>query len=92
MDVTVMLVTNYAFFYKKYFYDKMKLKNPETLRKCWENLQPQMPELQFLKALIFPRVLGKLQNSVNVRFFSDLKFFSAFIIKKMAFIVSVKTN
>ena len=51
-----------------------------------------MPELQFLKALIFPRVLGKLQNSVNVRFFSDLKFFSASIIKKMAFIVGVKTN
>ena len=28
----------------------MSLKNPQTLRKCSENLQPQMPELQFLKA------------------------------------------
>ena len=27
----------------------MSLKNPKTLRKCEENLQPQMPELQFLK-------------------------------------------
>ena len=38
----------------------MSLKSPKT------SLQPQMPELQFLKALIFPRVLKKdlpkLQN------------------------------
>ena len=27
----------------------MSLKNPKTLRKCEGNLQPQMPELQFLK-------------------------------------------
>ena len=27
----------------------MSLKNPNTLRKCEENLQPQMPGLQFLK-------------------------------------------
>ena len=27
----------------------MSLKNPKTLRKREENLQPQMPELQFLK-------------------------------------------
>ena len=33
----------------------MSLKSPKTLRKCYENLQPQTPELQFLKALIFPR-------------------------------------
>ena len=36
----------------------MSLKNPKTLRKCEENLQPQMPvELQFLETLIFPRAL-----------------------------------
>ena len=35
----------------------MSLKNTKTLRKCQENLQPQMPELQFLKTLIFPRAL-----------------------------------
>ena len=35
------------FFYKKIFYKKMSLKNPKTLGKCSENLQPQMPELQF---------------------------------------------
>ena len=33
------------FFYKKNFYKKMSLKNPNTLRKCWENLQPQMLQL-----------------------------------------------
>ena len=27
----------------------MSLKNPKTLRECEENLQLQMPELQFLK-------------------------------------------
>ena len=27
----------------------MSLKNPKTLRKREKNLQPQMPELQFLK-------------------------------------------
>ena len=27
----------------------MNLENPRALRKCDENLQPQMPELQFLK-------------------------------------------
>ena len=30
----------------------MNLENPRALRKCDENLQPQMPELQFLKAKI----------------------------------------
>ena len=35
----------------------MSLKNPKTLRKSKENLQPQMSELQFLKTLIFPRAL-----------------------------------
>ena len=28
------LVSNYTFFYKKNFYNKMKLKNPKPLRKC----------------------------------------------------------
>ena len=35
----------------------MSFKNPKTLRKYLENLQPQMPELQFLKTLIFPEAL-----------------------------------
>ena len=35
----------------------MSLKNPQTLRKCLENLQPQMSELKFLGTLIFPIVL-----------------------------------
>ena len=42
---------------KKNIYKKMSLKNPKPLRKCYENLQPQMPELQFLKTLVFPRPL-----------------------------------
>ena len=45
------------FFYGKTFYKKMSLKNPKTLKKCYENLQPQTPELQFSKTLIFPRAL-----------------------------------
>ena len=40
----------------------MSLKNLKTLRKCQENLQPQMLKLQFLKTLIFPRAFQKLQN------------------------------
>ena len=39
----------------------MSLKNAKTLRKCSENLQPQMLELKFSKTLIFPRALKKLQ-------------------------------
>ena len=35
----------------------MSLKNPKTLRKCKENLQPQLSELQFLKTQIFPKAL-----------------------------------
>ena len=35
----------------------MRLRNPKTLRKCEENLQCQMPELQFLKMLFFPGAL-----------------------------------
>ena len=46
----------YVFFYKKNVYLKMSLKNPKTLRKCYENLQPQMPQ-QFLKTLVFPMAL-----------------------------------
>ena len=58
----------------------MNLQNPKTLRKCEENLQPQLSELQFLKALIFPRALSQLQNWVNFSIFSYLKFFSVFIV------------
>ena len=49
--------THVSFFDKKNFYKKMSLKNPKTLRQCLENLQPQMPELQFLKIMIAPRAL-----------------------------------
>ena len=35
----------------------MNLKILTKLRKCQENLQPQMPELQFWKTLIFHRAL-----------------------------------
>ena len=51
-----------------------------------------MPELQFLKTLIFLRALQKLQNWVNFSFFFYSKFFCVSIIKKMTFIVSVKPN
>ena len=46
-----------------------------------------MPELQFLKTLIFPRAIWKLENWVNFSFFSYLIFFSVSITKKMTFIV-----
>ena len=58
----------------------MSLKTPKTLRKCEENLQPQMAEAQFLKALIFLG-LFKSSNWVNFSSFSYLKFFSVFIVK-----------
>ena len=45
------------FFYKKSFYKKMNLENPKTLRKCSENLQPQIPELQFSETPNFLRAL-----------------------------------
>ena len=45
----------YTFFLnKKNIYKKMSLKNPKTLRKCQENLQPQIPEQQFLKLCCTP--------------------------------------
>ena len=49
--------SNTRFFYKKMFYKKMSLKNPKTLRKCLENLQPQTPQMQFSETLIFPKTL-----------------------------------
>ena len=48
-----------------------------------------MPEPQFLKTLIFPRALLKLQIWVNFSFF---QFFSVSIIKKMMFMASAKLN
>ena len=42
----------------------MSLKKPKTLQKCYENLKPQIPELQFLKLLSFPRPLQKLQEYI----------------------------
>ena len=37
--------------------------------------------LQFLKVLIFPRVVWKLQNGVNCSIFSYLKFFCLQVVK-----------
>ena len=54
----------------------MSLKTPKILRKFSEHLQPQMPELQFLKSLIFPRALWKLQIWVKFSIYSYLKCFS----------------
>ena len=51
-----------------------------------------MPQLQFLKTLIFTTALQKLQNWINFSSFSYLKIFSVSIIKKTAFIVIVKPN
>ena len=39
-----------------------------------------MPELEFLKTLIFPRALRKLHNCVDLSIFSYLKLFSVFTI------------
>ena len=47
----------------------MSLKKPKTLKKCLKNLQPQMAKLNFLKTLIFPRALQKLQNLIQFSFF-----------------------
>ena len=44
-------------FFNRKIVKKTSLKNSKTLKKCQENLQPQEPELQFLKTLIFPRFL-----------------------------------
>ena len=53
-----------------------------------------MPELQFLKTLVFHRALEKLQlqNLVNFSIFSYLTFMSVSIIKEMTFVASVKSN
>ena len=56
------------FFYRKIFYKKMSLKNPKTFRKCQENVRPQIPELEFLKTLIFTRVL-KVTQLIKFYFF-----------------------
>ena len=45
-----------------------------------------MSKLKFLKALIFPRVLQKLQNWVNYTISLYLKFFSDFIINGITII------
>ena len=55
-----MILIYTIFFYKKHFYKKISLENPKTLRKYLENLQPQMPELEFLTTLVFARALAKL--------------------------------
>ena len=70
-------VSTLNIFYKKKFWKKMSLKNLKILRKCQENLQPQMPELQYLKTLKFRKFLC----------FSYLKLFSFCILRKITFIV-----
>ena len=34
----IQIVIKNTFFFKKIFYKKVSLKNPNTLRKCYENL------------------------------------------------------
>ena len=48
-----------------------------------------MPKMKFLKTLIFPRALEKLQNWVNFSFISYLKFFCFTILTKLTFTVGV---
>ena len=60
----------------------MRLKKPKTLRKCQENLQPQMPMLNFFKKLIFLRALQKLQNLINFSLFFYLIFFCFPLLRK----------
>ena len=48
-----------------------------------------MPKMKFLKTLIFPRALEKLQNRVNFSFISYLKFFCFTILTKLTFTVGV---
>ena len=56
-------LVNYTFSYiRKKFYKKMSIKNSKTLENVKKNFQAQMPELQFLKMLIFHRALFKSQN------------------------------
>ena len=50
------------FLYKKNFYKEASLKSMKTLRKCLDNLQSEMPDLQFLKTLIFTRAVLKSEN------------------------------
>ena len=82
----------YTIFFYINFYKKMSLKNPKTLKKMLRKSPAEMPELQFLKTLIFPSALSKLKNWVNFSFFCYLKFFSVSIMKEKTFIVSVKPN
>ena len=49
-----------------------------------------MRKMKFLKTLLFPRALQKLQNWVNVSFISYLKFFCLITLKKLTFTVSIK--
>ena len=48
-----------------------------------------MPKMKFLKTLIFPRALQKLQNWVNFSFISYLKFFCFTILTKLTFAIGV---
>ena len=49
-----------------------------------------MLEMKYLKTLIFPRALKKLQISVNFSFLSYVEYFSVSIVKKIKFIVRDK--
>ena len=44
---------------------------PQNLKKALKNLQPLMPEPQFLKTLIFPRSFEKLQIEYILGFLSE---------------------
>ena len=59
-----------------------------SLKNLKESQLPQMPLLQILKTMNFPRALWKLQNIVYFRIFSYLKFFPVFIIYGSAILFS----
>ena len=65
-------------------------KNKKIFRKCFKNLQSQMPQLQLSKTLIFRRTFYKIEEILA--FISYLKFFPVSIIEKRDFIFSVKPN
>ena len=44
----------------------MSLKIPKTLRKCEENIQPQIPELQFIKWYCTPEKVWNLIFSTEI--------------------------
>ena len=55
LEISLFFHHQIHIFYKKNFSKKVSLKNRKIIGECGENLQPQIPELQFLKTLFLPR-------------------------------------